>query len=102
MCVESKRVRNQTSPEQQLQTHIQTDGNDMRSHAAQTNNERTSTEFNIVTVRSTVHESPEDGHTYGKKHVGATSLKCFNMLLSVLNIQVNLCFEVYIYVHELE
>jgi len=38
------------SPGQQLQTHIQTDGNDIRPHTVQTNNERTSTEFNLVTA----------------------------------------------------
>jgi len=34
-------------------------------------------------------EPPEEGRKYGPKHVGTTSLKCFNMLLSVLNINVN-------------
>jgi hypothetical protein len=32
---------------------------------------------NLVTAQSTAHEPPEDGRTYGPKHVGATSLKCF-------------------------
>jgi hypothetical protein len=64
-------VYDQISPGQQLQTHIQTDGNDVRPHTAQTRNERTSTEFNLVTA----HEPPEDGRKYGPKHVGATSLK---------------------------
>jgi hypothetical protein len=52
-------------------------------------NERTSTESNLVTAQSTAHEPPEGGRTYGPKHVGATLLKRFNMLLSVLNIKVN-------------
>jgi len=34
-------------------------------------------EFNLVTAQSTLHEPPEDGHTYVPKHVGATLLKCF-------------------------
>jgi hypothetical protein len=55
----------------------------------QTNNERTSTKSNLLTAQSADREPPEDGHTYGPKHVGATLLKCFNMLLSVLNINVN-------------
>jgi hypothetical protein len=55
----------------------------------QTNKERTSTKSNLVTAQSTDCEPPEDGHTYGPKNVGATLLKCFNMLLSVLNIKVN-------------
>jgi len=38
------------SPGQELQTHIQTDGNDIRPHTVQTRNGRTSTEFNIVTA----------------------------------------------------
>ena len=84
------RVRSgQISPGEQLQTHIQTDSNDTRPHTAQTHNERTSTESNLVTAQSTAHEPPVDGRTYGPKHVGATSLKCFNMVLSVLNINVN-------------
>jgi len=82
-------VIDQMSPGQELQTHVQTDGNDIRPHTAQTHNGRTSTESNVVTAQSTAHEPSEDGHTYGPKHVGATLLKCFNMLLSVLNIKVN-------------
>ena len=38
---------------------------------------RTSSESNLVTAQSTAHEPPEDGRTYGPKHVGTTSLKCF-------------------------
>ena len=73
------RFYDQISPRQELQTHIQTDGNDVRPHTAQTqtHNERTSTESNLVTVQSTAYEPPEDGRKYGLKHVGATSLKCF-------------------------
>jgi len=67
----------QISPGQELQTHIQTDGNDIRPHTVQTHSERTSTESNLVTAKSTAHEPPEDGRKYGPKHVGATSLKCF-------------------------
>jgi len=47
------------------------------SHTAQTHNERTSTESNLVTAQSTAYEPPEDGRKCGPKHVGATSLKCF-------------------------
>jgi len=57
--------------------HIQTDGNDIQPHTAQTHNERTSTEFSLVTAQSTAHEPPEDGRKYGPKHVAATLLKCF-------------------------
>jgi hypothetical protein len=59
----------------------------LRPHSAR--NERTSTKSNLVTAQSTAHEPPEDGRKYGPKHVGATSLKCFNMFLSVLSIDVN-------------
>ena len=45
----------QISHGQELQTHIQTDGNDVRLHTAQTHNERTSTESNLVTAPSTAH-----------------------------------------------
>jgi len=65
------------SPRQELQTHIQTDGNDIRPHTVQTHNECTSTESNLVTAQSTAHEPPQDGHKYGLKHLGATLLKCF-------------------------
>jgi hypothetical protein len=65
------------SPEQELQTHIQTDGNDIWPHTAQTHNEHTSKESNLVTAQSTAQEPPEDGRKYGPKHVGATSPKCF-------------------------
>jgi len=71
------RFYDQISPEQELRTHIQTDGNDIRLHTAQTNNERTSTESNLVTAQSTDCEPTEDGRKYGPKHVGATSQKCF-------------------------
>jgi len=67
----------QISPGQQLQTHIQTDGNHIRPHNTQTNNERTSRESNLVIAQSTDREPPEDGHKYGPKHVEATSLKHF-------------------------
>jgi len=40
-------------------------------------NERTSMESSLVTAQSTAHKPPEDGRTYGPKHVAATSLKCF-------------------------
>jgi hypothetical protein len=72
-------VTDQISPGQELQrhTHTQTDDNDIQPHAAQTHNERSSTESNLVTAQSTAHKPPEEGHKYGPKHVGATSLKCF-------------------------
>jgi hypothetical protein len=70
-------VIDQISPRQELQTHIQTDSNDIRPHTAQTHNECTSTESNLATAQSAAHESPDGGHTYGPKHVGAASLKMF-------------------------
>jgi len=71
------RESDQISPGQQVQTHIQTDGNDIRPHTVQTHNERTSTESSLVTAQNTAHDPPEDGRKYGPKHVGATLLKCF-------------------------
>ena len=59
-------------------THT-TDDNDIRPHTVQEHNERTSTEFNLVTAQSTAHEPPEDGRKYGPKHVGASFLKCFQV-----------------------
>jgi len=44
------RFYEQIPPGQELQTHIQTDGNDIRPHTVQTRKERTSTEFNLVTA----------------------------------------------------
>jgi hypothetical protein len=70
------RFYDQISPRQELQTHVQTDGNDIRPHTAQTHNECTSMDSNLVTAQSTAHEPPEDSRTDGPKHVGATSLKC--------------------------
>jgi len=49
------RIYDEISPGQELQTHIQTDGNDIRPHTAQTHNERTSTESTLVTAQSTAH-----------------------------------------------
>jgi hypothetical protein len=70
-------IYDQILPGKELQTHIRTDGNDIRPHTAQTHNERTSAEFNSVTAQSTDYEPPEDGRIYGPKRVGATLLKCF-------------------------
>jgi hypothetical protein len=70
----------QISPGQELQTHVQTGGNDMRPHTTQTHNERTSTESNLVTAQSTAHEPPEDGHTWTKTCRGNLTkmfLTCF-------------------------
>jgi hypothetical protein len=47
------------SPGQELQTHIQTDGNIIRLQTAQTHNEHTSTECNLVIAQSTAYEPPE-------------------------------------------
>ena len=66
------RFYDQIPPGQQLQTHTQTDDNDIRPYTAQTHNERTSTESNLVTTQCTVHEPPEDGRKYGPKYVVAT------------------------------
>ena len=64
------------SPSQVLQIHTQTDGNDIGPHTTQIYNERISTDLNLVTAESTVHEPPEDGLKNGPKHVGA-NFKCF-------------------------
>jgi len=53
------------------------DDNDIRPHAVQECNGRTSTEFNLVTAQSTAHEPPEDGRKYGPKHVGASFFQVF-------------------------
>jgi hypothetical protein len=42
-CVLYRLVHDQISPGQELQAHIQTDGNDIRPHTAQTHNERNPT-----------------------------------------------------------
>jgi hypothetical protein len=44
----------------------------IRPHTIQEHNERTSTEFNVLTAESTAHEPPEDGRKCGPKHVGAS------------------------------
>jgi hypothetical protein len=53
-----------------------TDVNDVGPHTAQIYNERTSTDFNLVTTESTIHKPSEDCLKNGPKHVG-TSFKCF-------------------------
>jgi hypothetical protein len=58
-------------------THT-TDDNDIRPHTVQEHNERTSTEFNFVTAKSTAYGPSEDGRKYGPKHVGASFFKAFN------------------------
>jgi hypothetical protein len=84
VCVSEAPVRvryghrmTRSHPDRSSRDTKQNDGNDIRPHTAQTRNERTSTESILVTAQSTAREPPEDGHTYGLKHVGATSLKCF-------------------------
>jgi hypothetical protein len=42
-----------------------TDDYNIRPHTVQEHNERTSTEFNLVTAYSTAHEPPEDCRKYG-------------------------------------
>ena len=69
----------QISPGQELQAHTRThttNDNDIRPNTIQERNERTSTEFDLVTAQSTAYEPPEDGCIYGPKHVGASFLKC--------------------------
>ena len=58
-----------------MHTHT-TNGNDIRPNTIQECNERTSTEFDLVTAQSTAYEPPEDGCIYGLKHVEASFLKC--------------------------
>ena len=75
------RFYDQISPGQELQTHIKTNGNDIRPHTAQTRNERTSMESNLVTAQSTDCEPPEDGCTYwtetGRGNLTKMFLTCF-------------------------
>ena len=78
--LQSHRLYDKVSSSQVLQIHTQTDGNDIRPHTAQIYNEVTSTDLNLVTASSTVHEPAEDGLKNGPKYVGA-NFKCF---LSVL------------------
>jgi len=54
-------LNEKVSPRQVLHIHTQTNGNDIGPRTAQICNERTSTNLNLVTAQSTVHEPPEDG-----------------------------------------
>jgi len=59
------RLYDQISLGQELLAHTHTtDDNDIRPHTVQEHNERTSTEFDLVTAQSTAHEPPEDGRIY--------------------------------------
>jgi hypothetical protein len=64
------------------QTNIQTDCNDIRPHTAQFYNERISTDLNLVTWQSNVHEPPEDGFKNGTKTYRGKFLSVFNMNFS--------------------
>ena len=70
-------------------TNIQTDDIDIQPHTTQTINECTSAESDLVTAQSTAYAPPEDGLMGRLKHVGETPPKCFNKLLSVLNVSVS-------------
>jgi hypothetical protein len=64
--------------------YVRASDNDIRPHTIQEHNERTSTEFNLVTAQSTAHEPPEDGRKYRPKHVGANFkvfLKCVKVCM---------------------
>jgi len=54
----------QISLGQQLQTHIQTDGNDIQPHTVHIHNERTSTEFNLVTLILIPSRKKEKGNNF--------------------------------------
>ena len=71
--ITSHQFIDQISPGQDLQAHTHThththkhttDDNDIRPHTVQEHNERTSTEFNLVTEQSTAHDHPEGGRIY--------------------------------------
>jgi len=57
----SRRLHDKVSLSKEHQTHTQTYCNDIRPQTAQFPNERISTDLNLVTWQSTVHEPPEDG-----------------------------------------
>jgi len=63
MVIKPKHVglRDKVSLSKECQTHTQTDCNDIRPQTAQFHNECISTDLNLVTWPSTVHEPPEDG-----------------------------------------
>ena len=51
---------------------------------------RTSTDLNLLTTLSTVHEPPEYGLKNGPKHVGASFMcfKCFNVNLVFFKVHI--------------
>jgi len=55
-----KTLHDKVSLSKEHQTHTQTDCNDIRPHTAQFYNERISTDLNLATRQSIVHEPPED------------------------------------------
>jgi hypothetical protein len=68
-------------------------GNDIRPHIAQIYNERTSTDLNLVTAKSTVHEPPEDGLKMDGNMYGQilSDFKCFNVNLVLFISVYNKC-----------
>jgi hypothetical protein len=63
-------------------THTQTDCNDIRLQTAQFHNERISTDLNLVTLQSTVHEPIEDGLRNGTETCRGKFLSVFNVNFS--------------------
>jgi len=91
----SIRLHDKVSFSKEHPTHTQVDCNDMRPQTAQFHNERISTDLNLVTWQSTVHQPPDNGLKYGTEI-------CKSKFLSVL-IWILVLFKVSIVcVHELE
>jgi len=72
------------------------DCNDTGSHTAQFYNKRISTDLNLVTWQSTVHEPPEDGLKNGTETCRGKFLSVFNVKFSAFKSVYSVC------VHELE
>ena len=76
-------VHDKVSLSKEHQTHTQTDCNDMGPQTAQFYNERISTDLNLVTWQSTVHEPPEDGLINGTETCrGKFLISVFNVNFS--------------------
>jgi hypothetical protein len=83
-----KALHDKVSLSKEYQTHSRTDCNEIRPQTAQFYNERISTDLNLVTWQSTVHEPPGDGLKNGTE-------TCRGKFLSVL-IWIFVLFKVYI------
>ena len=84
-------LHDKVSLSKEHQTHTQTDCNDIWPQTAQFHSERISTDLNLVTWQSTVHEPPEDGLKNGTETCRVKFLSVFNVNFSAFQSVYSVC-----------